>query len=379
MPIQLCAPCLFGIEKLVANELERMEATNVRPENGRVFFEGDISMIARANICSRYSERILIVLGRFSAYTFDELFERTRALSWEQWIGRFDAFPVKGRSLDSKLHSVPDCQKIIKKAIATRLSQKYSLAWLEETGEIKQVQFLIIKDNVCLMIDTSGDGLHKRGYRRKGAIAPIKETLAAAMDDIAYVRSWSHVVDPCCGTGTLLIEGALKALNIAPGIKRSFACEGFPEIGAGVFRTERGRALDLVKLDAEYTACGYDIDQTALEIARGNARIAGVEKRITFEKRDIRDFVRDGEKGVVVCNPPYGERLLEEEEAAEISRIMGEVFQPDTGWSYAIISPDEEFETHFGRKADKRRKLYNGMIKCQLFMYNRLDMRRSKR
>lgn len=365
----MAAPCLLGLEGLAAGELRRMQAENVRAENGRVFFEGDENMLVRANLGCRYSERICIVMGRFNAYTFDELFERTKTLPWERWIGKSDMFPVKGSSLNSKLHSVPDCQKIIKKAVVERLKNKYSLSWFEETGALHRIQFLIMKDNVLLMVDTSGAGLHKRGYRPNGAIAPIKETLAAAISDIAFVRSYSHVIDPCCGSGTILIESAMKALNVAPGLRRSFVSENWREIHSNVWTSERARAKDLINRDAEFSACGYDIDGSVIELARENAYKAGMSKRIKFERRDIAQFEPDCEKGVVVCNPPYGERLLNEDEARKIYRTMGERFEPRKGWSYAVITPDEEFEHYFGRKCDKQRKLYNGMLQCRLYMY----------
>ncbi len=359
----------MGIEGLVAGELRRMEAENVAAENGRVFFEGDENMLVRANLCCRYAERICIVMGRFKARTFDELFEKTKALPWERWIGKSDAFPVKGSSLNSQLHSVPDCQKIIKKAVVERLKSKYRLEWFEETGSVHRIQFLIMKDSVLMMLDTSGAGLHKRGYRPNGAVAPIRETLAAAISDIGYVRSYSHVIDPFCGSGTILIESALKALNVAPGLRRSFAAEDWRTIPDDLWRSERTRAKDLINRDAEFSACGYDADGKMIDLARDNAYKAGMSKRIRFERRDIADFERDGERGVVVCNPPYGERLMDLDSAREIYRTMGEKFERHSGWSYAVICSDEDFERYFGRDCDKQRKLYNGMIKCRLYMY----------
>ncbi|MBQ1413981.1 MAG: class I SAM-dependent RNA methyltransferase [Clostridia bacterium] len=366
---QMAAPCLLGLEGLAAGELRRMDAQNVTAENGRVFFEGDGSMLARANLNCRYAERIGIVMGRFEAVSFDELFEKTKALPWERWISKSDAFPVKGSSLNSRLHSVPDCQKIIKKAIVERLKAKYALNWFEETGALHRIQFLLMKDQVLLMIDTSGAGLHKRGYRPNGAVAPIKETLAAAMADIAFVRRDSHVIDPCCGSGTILIESAMKALNVAPGLRRSFAAEQWRQVSPDVWRSERERAKELINRDAQFSACGYDIDENVIELARRNAYQAGMSRRITFEKRDIADFTPDGERGVVVCNPPYGERLLTQEEARAIYQTMGKRFERRDGWSYAIITPEEEFEHFFGRKCDKQRKLYNGMLQCRLYLF----------
>ena len=371
MKMQFCAPCLMGLEGICADELRRLDIENVRAENGRVLFEGDFHTLARANICSRYAERIQLLLGEFPVYSFEDLFRGVSKISWEDLIGRPDAFPVKGHSVSSKLSSVPDCQKIIKKAVAKRLGAKYGTNWLEETGSIHQIQFLIIKDRCSILMDTSGAGLHKRGYRAISAAAPIKETLAAAMADLSRVRPFSTVIDPFCGSGTILIESALKALNIAPGINRSFASENWSAVPSAVWTQERELARELERHDGEFQAFGSDIDDEAVALAKANAEKAGVGGRIHIEKRDIRDFAPEQERAAVICNPPYGERLLDMEQARELYRIMGEKFTARQGWSYSIISPDDSFEDIFGRPADKRRKLYNGMIKCQLYMYFR--------
>lgn len=366
---KLVSPCLLGVEGLVADELRVMDAQNVEPQNGRVVFDGSAEMMARANLCSRYSERVLVQLGTFRAITFDQLFEGVKALPWENWIGKADKFPVKGRSLSSQLSSVPDCQSIIKKAVVERLKQKHKVAWFEETGNLYQIQFLILKDSVSVMLDTSGVGLHKRGYRANSTEAPIKETLAAAMVHLARVRSDGHFIDPFCGSGTILIEAALYALNIAPGLQRRFAAEYWDAVPPQVWMKEKQRAQDLVRRDASFSAEGYDIDGAAVSLTIENARKAGVISCIRAEKRDIADFTANGEYGCVICNPPYGERLLDVKQAEDIYRVMGRVFEQKRGWSYSVISPDEEFEQCYGRKADKRRKLYNGMIKCQMFQY----------
>lgn len=366
---KLVCPCLLGVEGLVGDELRAMDAKNVEPQNGRVVFDGDAAMLARANICSRYSERVQVLMGTFRARTFEELFQGVKALPWENWIGKTDIFPVKGRSLSSKLSSVPDCQSIIKKAVVERLKQKYKIPWFEETGNLYQIQFLIMKDQVSVMIDTSGAGLHKRGYRANSTEAPIKETLAAAMVHLARVRTDANFIDPFCGSGTILIEAALYALNIAPGMRRRFTAENWPAVNAQIWQQEKERAQDLVRRDATFTGTGYDIDGAAVSLAIENAKKAGVISHIRAEKRDIRDFKLVGEYGNVICNPPYGERLLDIKQAEELYATMGKVFTQQHGWSYSIISPDETFEECFGRPADRRRKLYNGMIKCQLYMY----------
>lgn len=369
MNLTFSAPCIFGLEGLCANELKFLGIENVRAENGRVLFDGGSSALARANINSRYAERIQILLAEFTAETFDELFENVRNIEWENFIGMSDAFPVKGSCLSSKLMSVPDCQKIIKKAVAERLSQRYMLSWFEETGPIHQIQFRILKDKVSILLDTSGAGLHKRGYRAESNEAPIKETLAAAMAELARIRPNHFVIDPMCGSGTILIESAMKALKIAPGINRYFSAEKWSCIPEGVFKSERELAKSKENRDCSFCAEGYDIDPEALNTARQNAEIAGVGDRITFVERDIRDYVQPDGYATLITNPPYGERLLDIAGAEKLYKIMGERFLREKGKSYTVITPDDDFEKIFGRKADKRRKVYNGTLKCQIYMY----------
>ena len=369
MNINFCIPCLLGLEGLIADELREMEAENVRAENGRVFFSGDEYTLARANVRSRYAERILVVVGSFEAHSFEELFQGTKALPWETWIGRTDKFPVKGYSLNSDLFSVSDCQSIIKKAVVERLKQTYLVPWFEESGALYQIQFSIMKNEVHLFIDTSGRGLHKRGYRPDANAAPIKETLAAALCKIAHLQHYHTLYDPMCGSGTILIEGALMALNIAPGISRRFAAETWRQVPPAVWQRERTLAREGMRHDIDFHAYGSDVDDEALRIARENARRAGVEKYITFEKKDVKDFAPVTEKATVIVNPPYGERLMDKQAVTELERTLGRRFTPAHGRSYYVITADEDFERAFGRKADKRRKLYNGMIKCQVYMY----------
>lgn len=367
--LKFSAPCIFGLEGLCANEFKFLGLKNVEAHNGKVTFEGDFSDMAKANINSRYAERIQILLAEFEAVSFEELFEGVKSVAWEDFIGVNDAFPVKGRCLSSKLMSVPDCQKIIKKAVVTRLSEKYMLPWLEESGPLHQIQFLIMNDKVSVMLDTSGAGLHKRGYRADSNDAPIKETLAAAMVDLSRVRANHFVTDPMCGSGTILIEAAMKALNIAPGLNRYFACEHWNCVPKDVFETARENARQKIRHDATFRATGYDIDDSALAIAKKNAEIAGVAGRITFANRDIKDFELEDGFQTIITNPPYGERLLDVKSAEKLYAVMGEHFKRIKGKSYTVISPDDDFEKIFGRKADKRRKLYNGTLKCELYMY----------
>lgn len=369
MRIKFCVPCLLGLEGLIADELREMGAEEVNAENGRVLFSGDEHILARANICSRFSERILIMVGTFEAHSFEDLFQGTKKLPWEQWIGKKDRFPVKGYSLNSDLFSVSDCQSIIKKAVVERLKTKYTIPWFEETGALYQIQFSIMKNQVSLFIDTSGRGLHKRGYRPDANAAPLKETLAASLCQISKLRHYHTLYDPMCGSGTILIEGALMALNIAPGLYRRFTAETWSQMPAEIWQEERRRAVSLQRHDIDFHAYGYDIDPEALKIAKENARKARVEDYITFIQRDIKDFEPETERATVIVNPPYGERLLDIDNARMLYKTMGQRFISRKGRSYTVITADEEFEKAFGRKADKRRKLYNGMIKCQVYMY----------
>ena len=371
MKFRMMAPCLFGLEKPVADELKAMDAENVTAENGRVFFEGDEHMIARANICSRFAERVQIVVGEFDAHSFAELFDRVKALPWERFIRESDAFPVKGWSINSQLHSVPDCQAIIKKAVVSRLSEKYHIERFKETGAKVQIAFSILKNRVTVTVDTSGEGLHKRGYRRNANDAPLKETLAAALVWLSRIYDDSTLYDPCCGSGTILIEGAMIARNMAPGLRRSFAAESFGFIPDEVWRSERERALSAIKTDIPFRAKGSDIDPEAVALTLENAKKAGVDGFVEATVADVADFAPTGERAVVVTNPPYGERLLDEKQAERLYSVMGRAFVQKRGYKYTVISSHDGFEHAFGRTADKRRKLYNGSIKCQAYFYFR--------
>ena len=369
MNYRFTAPCHFGLESVLSGELKRMGAEDAAAADGRVSFSGGWEMLARANLNLRTAERVLLCLGEFEARSFVELFDRTRELPFEEFIGRQDAFPVKGHSVHSQLHSIPDCQSIIKKAAVERLKEKYSLGWFEETGPIHQIRFNIVKDQVGVYLDTSGVGLHKRGYRKNGSEAPIKETLAAGMLDLAGIRRDSALYDPFCGSGTFLIEGALKAMNIPAGISRSFAAQKWGCVPGKIWAQERSRGLELVRRDAKFAAYGSDIDPKAVELALDNGKKAGIAPRIRIRIRPIQDFRTVTDAGIVVTNPPYGERLLDVESAREIYQEMGKVFVRRPDFAYGIISPDEKFEEYFGRRATKRRKLYNGMMKCNFYCY----------
>lgn len=369
MRMNFVAPCIFGLESLVGEEMKKMGADNVIAENGRVFFSGDEHILARANICSRFSERIFILVGSFEARTFEELFQGTKSLPWEKWLMQYDEFPVKGHSVNSDLFSISDCQAIIKKAIVERMKSVYDVEWFEETGSRHQIDFSIMKNRVHVMIDTTGQGLHKRGYRPQANDAPLKETLAAAMASLSRLRPYHTLYDPMCGSGTILIEGAMIACNMAPGLKRNFASERFEQIRDTVWEDERQRAREIIDTKISFKAYGSDIDLQAINIAKENAVRAGVSEFIEFKQADVANFKPITDRGTIICNPPYGERMLDRARVNELIKIMGKVFPKQHGFSYSMISPAPDFEEVFGRRADKRRKLYNGMIKCQMYMY----------
>jgi len=367
--IQLIAPTLFGIEAVAAREIKRLGYGDVMVEDGRVTFASDIAGICKANLWLRTAERVLVKVGDFSATTFDELFENTKALPWDQWIPQNAAFPVKGHSLKSKLFSVPDCQAIIKKAVVEKLKKKYKKNWFEEKGPIYRIQFSIMKDRATLMIDASGDGLHKRGYRAISNEAPLRETLAAAMVQLSGWRCDRPLLDPFCGSGTIPIEAALIGANIAPGTDREFAAEKWPSIPKKFWWDARKEAHESRIKDVELHIYGSDIDEKAVKLSKDNAGKANVDKYITFEKKDVRTITPPGDYGCIICNPPYGERLGELKEVESLYREIGIIFKRLDAWSYYILTSHEGFERLFGRKADKNRKLYNGMIKCYYYQY----------
>lgn len=361
-------PCLFGLEGLAANELRRLGLEGVQAENGRVRFTGGWDAMATANVCLRTGERVLLLLGRFPADSFEALFQGVLACPLEQFIPRNGVFPVKGHCLDSQLHSVPDCQAIVKKAAARRLGQAYQLGWLPEDGATYQLQFSIMKDVCELYLDTSGVPLYKRGYRADAGAAPLRETLAAAIVQLSHYRGRELFLDPFCGSGTLCIEAAWIARNRAPGLTRRFAAERWDCVGEAPFRAAR-EAAKAREFHGNYTILGSDIDPEAVALARANAQKAGVEHLVRFERADAlrRDYPA---QGILCANPPYGERMLEQQQARALMRQFGRRMAGlKDGWRMYLISSDEQFESAFGRRADKKRKLYNGMLKCNLHMY----------
>jgi putative N6-adenine-specific DNA methylase len=368
MNFTLCAPCLFGLEGLLADELKRLKLQNVRAENGRVLFDGGELDLARANLNLATAERVYLVVGVSRADTFDMLFEAVRAMPWEEFIPKNGAFPVNGHALSSALHSIPDCQKIIKKAIARRLSEKYGVERHPEDGAEYKVRFAIMNDTASLYLDTSGVGLHKRGYRPVSVAAPLRETLAAAMVRLSRYRGRDTFRDPFCGSGTIPIEAALAAINRAPGLNRAFAAEKW-SLGKEVWQRARDEAKSC-EYGGKYDIWGGDVDPASIDLARENARRAGIAEHVRFETADARSFAPKEPDGTLVTNPPFGERVMEQSDAETLYREFGAAVKHlGGGWKMYILSSHTEFERAFGRKAVKKRKLYNGMIKCDLFMY----------
>ena len=367
--LELLIPTLFGLEGLCANELRRLELPRVEAENGRVRCHARPEDIPRVNLNLRTGERVLLVLGRYEAKDFDALFEGCKVLPWEEFIPREGAFPVKGYSLNSQLHAESSCQSILKRSIAARLGEKYGLERLPETGALYQVQFSIMHDQVTLMLDTTGPGLHKRGYRAVGVAAPLRETLAAAMVLLSRYRGKDPFCDPFCGSGTIPIEAALIAKNRAPGLNRSFSAQRWSWLDSGLWLQAGDEAMDK-EYQGQYDIWGGDIDPKAVAIARDNAVKADVEDVVRFQVADAAQFHRRESGGRIVTNPPYGERLMEKKEAEGLYRAFGQAVRGlPPGWQVGVLSSHTEFERTFGKTADKKRKLYNGMLKCDLFLY----------
>ncbi|WP_434577838.1 THUMP domain-containing class I SAM-dependent RNA methyltransferase [Thermoanaerobacterium thermosaccharolyticum] len=367
--IELIAPTLFGIESVAAKEIRSLGYEDIKVEDGKVTFIGDISAICKANMWIRSAERIYVKIGEFEASTFDELFEGVRSLPWEEWIPENGQFPVDGYSLKSNLHSIPDCQSIIKKAVVERLKKKYKKEWFDENGPLYKIKFSLMKNKAVLMIDTSGEGLHKRGYRVMSNIAPLRETLASAMIMLSDWRYDRPLIDPFCGSGTIPIEAALIGANIAPGLNRKFTSEKWGQIPKKLWLDTRKEAHSLIKMDVELNIRGYDIDESAVKLSINNAHKAGVNQYVKFAKKPLKDLRTDDMYGILICNPPYGERMGEIQEVEKLYREMGRVFTSLNTWSYYIITSHENFEKIFGKKATKRRKLYNGMIKTTYYQY----------
>ncbi len=367
--VRYTATCLFGLEGLLGEEIEALGCERIENIDGRITFEGDRSAAARASVRLRFAERLYLNLGSFEAKTFSDLFDGTKELPWEDWIGREDEFPVTGHSVKSGLFSVPDCQKIIKKAVSVRLGEKYGLVRLPETGTRYRIEFFLFKDRASLMIDLSGTPLHKRGYRPETVDAPIRETLAAAMVKLARPREDVLLWDPFCGSGTIAIEAAMQMKRIAPGLNRTFAAEEFSGFPASSWKDAREEARAEILTDSGFEAYATDIDPKCVAVAEASAERAGVKDRINVFQMDALDIDTMGRRGTVVTNPPYGDRLLTREEADDLYRAMGQAFSRLGRWQIYVITQSEDFQKLYGRRADKIRKLYNGMIPCYYYQF----------
>jgi len=368
---ELFAPCHFGLEAVLKREIIDLGYEVTEVVDGRVSFEGDEEAIARCNVFLRTTERVMLKVGSFKAVTFDELFEKTKALPWENFIPKDGKFWVKkASSIKSKLFSPSDIQRIVKKAIVDRLSGKYNILRFPEDGSEYPIRITILKDEVTVGLDTSGESLHKRGYRRLTVKAPITETLAAALISLTPWKKDRLLIDPFCGSGTIPIEAALIGLNIAPGMKRDFQAMAWDNIlPKSLFKEARKEAEDLIDRETKLSIQGYDLDTSALDAARGNLSLAGLEGNIHFQQRDMRDISSAKKYGFIITNPPYGERLEEKEAMPQLYREMGKAFQKLDEWSYYIITGFEDAPKYFGRKPDKNRKIYNGMMKTYFYSY----------
>ncbi len=369
--LELIATATFGLEAVVKREVQALGFTVTRSEDAKITFTGDEAAIPKANLWLRCADRVLLKMGEFRAESFEELFEQTKALPWEEWIPEDGKFIVNGTSVKSKLYSLSDCQKIIKKAVVERLKKTYPLEIFPETGALYSIRFTILKDVVTLSIDTSGAGLHKRGYRQANVQAPIKETLAAAMVELSFWNPDRILVDPFCGSGTILIEAAMIGKNIAPGLSRRFVSENWERIPKDLWKQARAEAFREIRDDVELKIYGSDIDPKAVSAARVNASKAGLSDDIVIRRRSFEELKMPGEYPVIITNPPYGERIGDKEALERIYYKMDRLLAKDRGCSLYLITADKEFERSIRsrKKADRRRKLYNGRIETTYYQY----------
>ena len=368
MEYNLIATTTFGIEGVTAKELKALGYEGLKTENGKVHFQGDEMDIAIANIHLRTADRVLIKMAEFEARSFEELFQGTKKVNWSKIIPKDGVMHVVGKSIKSTLYSVPDCQSIVKKAIVTQMSKAYGISQFSEDGPVYKIEVAILKDKVTLTIDTSGAGLHKRGYREHAGAAPLKETLASAMVLLSRWKEEYILIDPFCGSGTILIEACMIMQNIAPGLNREFVSEKWPTMPPNIYDQVRNGARKAIK-NKPLKLIGYDIDYRVLKVAKENAKKAGVDEYIEFQERDFRVFSNKHKYGFIISNPPYGERLSDEREVKELYRIFGEYKKKYSEWEFNILTSYENFEKSFNRKSTKNRKLYNGKLKCYYYQY----------
>lgn len=367
--IELIATSTFGLESVVAEEVKKLGYEDVQVENGKITYTTDMSGIPRSNLWLRSADRIKWKIGEFKAVTFEELFQQTKALPWGDILPKNAHFPVLGRSVKSTLFSISDCQAIVKKAIVEKMKETYHIDWFEENGPDYTIEVALLKDVATITIDTSGSGLHKRGYRQLHNEAPMKETMAAGLILLSRWNPDRPLIDPFCGSGTIPIEAAMIAQNMAPGLNRSFSSQVWPQIPQSHWGDAIEEALDLAKPDQEVSIMGYDIDKEAVELSKHNAREAEVDHLITFKHRDVAQLESDLEYGYLICNPPYGERLGEAKQVEYLYKKMGQVFNQLKTWSVYVFTAHEGFEDLYGKKATKKRKLYSGNIRCDFYQF----------
>ena len=371
MKLELIATATFGLEAVVKREIEALGYKIVKSEDAKITYMGDERAIARSNLWLRSADRVLLKMGEFEALEFEDLFQQTKAIAWEEIIPADGKFTVTGTSVKSRLHSVPACQSIVKKAIVERLGSFYCIDRFEETGAEYTVKVTILKDRVTLTIDTSGAGLHKRGYRVSDVAAPIKETLAAAMVQLSFWKAGRLLVDPCCGSGTIPIEAAMIGRNIAPGLNRKFASQEWDIIPPEIWKEERKAAFEAIDHDADIRIEASDISGRAVEAALENAAEAGVDDCIEFKKMDMAKLTAEEEGGIVITNPPYGERIGEKKQIEAIYSAYNEFYRKNPTWSLFMVTTDKEVENKiFGRPADRRRKLYNGRLEVCYYQFH---------
>jgi len=367
--LNLVATAAFGVEKIVVRELAELGYDNARVEDGRVHFKGDLDAICKTNLWLRCAERVQVVVGEFKAVDFDELFDQTKELEWERWLPVDAKFPVNARVVRSFITSGPNTQKMLKRAIVERMRKIYSRHWFAETGTEYQVDCHILGDRVLLTLDTTGDGLHKRGYRRMVSTAPLRETIAAALVKLSYWNNDRLLVDPFCGSGTIPIEAAMVGRNLAPGRNRSFAAEDWVQIEKKKWTEARLAAREEEKPHMRFRIVARDRDKRIVKAAKQNAKEAGVMSDILFEPKEFYTFPTDHDFGVMICNPPYGQRIGDRNEVQQLHSDMKELLVPLDTWSLYILTGAEGFERQFGRKADRRRKLFNARIPCTYYQY----------
>jgi len=367
--IELIATAAFGLESIVAHELRQLGYEDLKIENGKVTFQADLYAIPRCNLWLRTADRLLLKMGEFTATSFDELFEKTKSLPWTDWIPENAKFPVEGKSIKSKLFSVSDCQAIVKKAVVEKMKQKYKINWFKETGPLYRIEVALLSDTAVLTIDTSGAGLHKRGYRKLSGEAPLKETLAAALVNISRWKPDRALIDPFCGTGTIAIEAALIGKNMAPGLNRSFASEDWPQLKTDIWLKARDEARDSILHKQTLGIRGIDIDASAIKLALYHARQAGLKNDISFQQEDARSINSRYKYGYLITNPPYGERMSEKNEVEALYREMDGVFNKLDTWSFYIITSHPGLENLLKRQSSKRRKVYNGRIQCTYYQF----------